>query len=277
MSWWYDFPHTKEYDQDLGWLIHEYKRLGQDVEELSSRVKTLEELYESIPEEIKKATDEMEQRVNVAINQMLSRVDVLEQNVNQKLMEWQVQFDEMVAELNELYNRVLSYLADVKSEMRAWVEERLRKFMADYPSFIDPSDGKIEDLQTIIYHLYDDLGCGMPVVWFQGLQLTAQEYQDMNIPALYLQRYGRRIFRDFLEYRRCAYMFSPFTGEYVPISDVVIDLARLHQNAVTAGEFEDANIDVEVFTAKNVSAYDMGWTSVWFDEITAGGGNEREN
>lgn len=277
MSWWYDFPHTKEYDQDLGWLIHEYKRLGQDVSELSSRVKTLEELYESIPEEIKKATDEMEQRVNVAISQMLSRVDVLEQNVNQKLMEWQVQFDEMVAELNDLYNRVLSYLADVKSEMRAWVEERLRKFMADYPSFIDPSDGKLEDLQTIICHLYDDLGCGMPVVWFQGLQLTAQEYQDMNIPALYLQRYGRRIFRDFLEYRRCAYMFSPFTGEYVPISDVVIDLARLHQNAVTAGEFEDANIDVEVFTAKNVSAYDMGWTSAWFDEITSGGGNETEN
>lgn len=269
MSWWNDFPHTKEYDQDLGWLIHEYKRLRKDVEELQGKVKTLEELYNTIPDIIAEETLKMENKVNAAIAEMENKVNTEINSIKDQMNEWMIQFNEMLDKMNDLYNMIFAFVANNNQQIKIWVQEKLDSFSKHYPYYIDPSDSKKEDLQTILYHMYNELSYGMPVIWFQGLQLTAHEYQNMEIPALYLQKFGRKIFRRYYEYRKCAYMFSPFTGEYVPISDVVLALARLHQNAVTAKEFEDAEITVQDFTDKEVTAYIMTWESVWFDELTA--------
>lgn len=273
MSYLHDFPHTLNYDGDLGWLIREYKNLGSAVDDLQTRVSTLEDLYKSIPDEIKKATDAMQAQVNAAIARMEDKVNASIASINDRMAvletqmeQFVIQFNEMVAELNRLYREIHEYVDNQTDYMKNWVKAFLEKWAQEYPWLICPVDGQFEPLQEILYHLYNDLSWGIRVNEFDGMQIPAQTLDDMRIPALKFDKWGRLLFLQ----RRLCYMFSPFTGEYVPISEVVLGLARLHQNAVTAREFDDADLDVEMFDEKEVTAYDFDWTSVWFDEISGG-------
>ena len=54
----YDFPHTRDYDQDLGFLIKQYKELGKDYE-------TLVKIYEKIQKDI----------TNITLNQLKEWLD----------------------------------------------------------------------------------------------------------------------------------------------------------------------------------------------------------
>lgn len=273
MSYLHDFPHSTNYDGDLGWLIREYKRLGGAVDDLQTRVSTLEDLYKSIPDEIKKATDAMQAQVNAAIAQMEAKVNASIASINDRMavLENQMdmfvlQFNEMVAELNRLYREIHNYVDNQTEYMKNWVKAYLEKWAQTYPWLICPVDSRLEPLQEILFHLYNDLSWGIQAAEFDALNLTAQQLDDMNLEARRLDKWGRIVFMG----RKFCYMFSPFTGEYVPISEVVLGLARLHQNAVTAAEFDNADLDVEMFDEKAVTAYDFDWTSVWFDEISGG-------
>lgn len=285
MSYLADFPHTTDYDQDLGWLIRNYKMLVDACKDLQARVKTLEELYDSIPDEIAKGLQQMQNQLNQAIANMQlmittqlaemraevdqaisdanDRMDALEAEITAKLNAWEIQFNAMVEKLNALYKTLSDYVDARVNYMQAWVKAYLEQWAQEYPYLIDPTDGKFEPLQEILFHMYNDLGFGIPAYQFDALEMSAQEFDDRKIPARCLDRWGRLLFRDW----QCCRMQSPFTGEKVPISEVVLGLARLHQNAVTAGEFDDADLDVEMVDEKNVTAYDWDWTSVWFDEI----------
>lgn len=39
----YEFPHSRTYDQDLGWIIQKLEELQKENEALEARVKALEE------------------------------------------------------------------------------------------------------------------------------------------------------------------------------------------------------------------------------------------
>lgn len=287
MSFLHDFPWTSEYDGDLSWLIREYKRLGENVDDLSKRVKTLEDLYASIPEEIAKATTEMQNKVNQVIAEMRLTVNTqlaeirayvnseiadakeqiaaLQADVAAKIAAWQKQFDEMTAKLNELYVKLNSFVRDEIESMKLWVKGYVAHINRTWPPVMDPTDSKVEDLQTVLYHMYNYLSFGIPVYEFDALDMPVQEFDDRQIPVACFDRWGKFLFRDW----SCCRMQSPFTGEIVPISDVVLRLTRLHQNGVTAGEFDSKEIVVQTFDEKEVTAYDFDWTSVWFDELTA--------
>lgn len=38
----YEYPHSRIYDQDLGWIINELERIRQELEDLKVRVEKLE-------------------------------------------------------------------------------------------------------------------------------------------------------------------------------------------------------------------------------------------
>ena len=281
-----DMPRTQQYDQDLGWLIKAYKKLVPAVKDLQERVDTLEELYNTIPDEIKKATDAMIAEVNDAIKEMedklaaeivninnkieikISEIDAKMQALEALIQQKVIEFDELIKKLNETYYQIIKYVEDNNNYIKNWVIAYIMEWEKKFPLLIDPTDGKVEDIQTILYHMYNYLGFGIPVNEFDALDMTAQEFDDRQYTAECLDRWGKFLFRDW----QCCRMFSPFTGEKVPISEVVLGLARLHQNAVTANELDEADLDVEMVDEKEVSAYDWDWTSVWFDQISGTGG-----
>lgn len=287
MSYLVDMPHTKNYDQDLGWLICAYKKLLPIVAELKDRVAALEDLYESIPEEIAQGLAKMQEQLNAAIAEMERKIndtiEEVEQNVDEKINEingkmesLEVLVNDKIIEINEIIDQLKRTYADIKNYvdrevdfLHHWVKAYIAEAEKTWPWLIDPVDGNVEDMQTILYHMYNYFGDGIPVIEFDGLQITAEMMDSKNIEAVELDRYGRKIFDEFKHFM----MLSPFTGILAPIRDVVLDLARLHQNAVTAQEFDNGDLDVEMFDEKNVRAYDFDWTSVWFDELSGNGGN----
>lgn len=244
------------------------------MEDLQTRVARLEELYETIPDEIQKATDAMIAQVNAAIKKMDdlvngkiaeigNRMDALEQDVAAQLAEFLTQFNQMVAELNKLYRDIHDYVDLRVDYMKNWVMAYMEEWAAKFPYLICPVDGRTEPIQEILYHMYNYLGFGIPAGEFDAMQFTAEEFDGKEITAECLDRWGRFLFQD----RKYCYMMSPFNGMFVPISEVVIDLARLHQNTVTAGEFDEGEIEVDLLDAAEVSAYDFDWTSQWFDDL----------
>ena len=59
---------------------------------------------------------------------------------------------------------------------------------------------------------------------------------------------------------RAAYMESPFTGETVPVQQVIYELASLHTtDALTAGEYDAAELSAAAYDALQLTAYQYDW------------------
>lgn len=57
-----------------------------------------------------------------------------------------------------------------------------------------------------------------------------------------------------------AYIDSPFTGEYVPIQQVIYQLASLHTTgALTAAEYDAADLSASAYDALQITAYEYDW------------------
>lgn len=54
----YEFPNTRNYDSDLGFLIKKYKELGNDYKDLVNKYELLQKIYEQIKEDIEDITKE---------------------------------------------------------------------------------------------------------------------------------------------------------------------------------------------------------------------------
>ena len=59
---------------------------------------------------------------------------------------------------------------------------------------------------------------------------------------------------------RAAYMESPFTGETVPVQQVIYELASLHTtDALTAAEYDAAELSAAAYDALQLTAYQYDW------------------
>ena len=59
---------------------------------------------------------------------------------------------------------------------------------------------------------------------------------------------------------RAAYMESPFTGETVPVQQVIYELASLHTtDALTAAEYDAADLTAAAYDALQLTAYQYDW------------------
>lgn len=116
--------------------------------------------------------------------------------------------------------------------------------------------GQINNVQDVIYNLYKYLRYyGIKAIKFDSLGLTASEFDNKNLTA-----------RDFDLYSKCKLeidlihnMFSPFTGEIVSLQTVIQNLANLHQNELTALEFDELDLTAQEFDNKDLTAYQFDW------------------
>ena len=82
------------------------------------------------------------------------------------------------------------------------------------------------------------------------------EFDAMRITATDFDRNAKTIFGvGNPEYM----MYSPFTGLLTPIKRIIEQLAALHQNGITAGDFDALQITAGDFDALQISAYDFDW------------------
>jgi len=195
--------------------------------------------------EVNAAIASFEQQFRVLKNQILLEVDRLKEEVRQ--------------EITEFYN-----IMQANNEyVFKYVENRLDEFINSLPDITtvyvyNPYRGRVTDLQTAINDLYT-IACiwGLTAYQYDSLQLTASEYDALGLTASEYDTLGYKLlFKD-----PDLYMLSPFTGEYVPVKQVVQDLAQLHidEGALTATEYDALELDADTYDGDDLTAFQYDW------------------
>lgn len=275
----FEFPHTRTYDSDLGWLIKEVEKISNeyqeiyswmethqsDYENLSARVSSLETEVDSFIDEINQRFEELKngleayiyQQVQAALAQLILELGALEEALRQLRIDLQ-------AEIRDLRS---GYMAG-DTALKFWLEARLEQFKNEIPDLTtvnvwNPVRGAITSIQICVNDLYDISKTGALTAYeYDSMGLTAAEYDALDLSAYDYDNFARDILgRAGIFKNPYYYMYSPFTGEYVPITVVIDELAFLHRSdALTAAEYDALELTAADYDAEDITAYDYDWS-----------------
>lgn len=235
----------------------------------------IDELSSDLHRDFDELRDELQGEIDALVQDTNAKIDALERRLNAKFDELEAEVLARVnASLNDMRTEMDNFKTEIRRDvdllevrvdmMRTWVENRLEDFIADLPSTCyvkSPFTGETVNVQVAIDELYEwgsrwyACTCGE----FDDLGLTAGEFDDLGLTAWEFDMWGLKKlpFKDPIHY-----MYSPFTGEYVPLQDVIIELSNLHrQNALTCGEYDALLLSAITYDEKEVTAYNFDWYS----------------
>lgn len=215
----FEFPHTRTYDSDLGWLIEEYKQLEEDVNDLLSWMATHQTEYQQALARLVVVENEIstfEASVTTAFNNLKAQIEadfeeqkeLLQQELEETKQEVNEQITLMIEEVNsaiasfetrflaiqaELENEITQLKAEVRNEVNNfynvieannqyvfnWVENRIEELINSLP----------EILSVYVYNPYrgqvTDIQTAIndlyevASIW----ALTAQQYDSLGLTA----------------------------------------------------------------------------------------------
>lgn len=139
--------------------------------------------------------------------------------------------NEIAGKYNDMYNKVVQLSAQFDS-FASDVENNITQFVnaaADYiTESVNEMVADLNDFQAII-----------------SQRVSAVETRMDNVERTVVNS---------------AYMDSPFTGEYVPVQEVIYQLASLHTTgALTAAEYDAAELSASAYDALQLTAYEYDW------------------
>ena len=155
-----------------------------------------------------------------------------------------------VRQIDEL-NRQVSELAGKYTDMY----NKVTDLNALYTNFVEDVDQSITNTFNILGQWLTD----------QVDVLNASVYAVLEQQNALLTDYGLRL--DHMENTVAAayYMESPFTGERVPMQEVIYQLASLHTtDALTAAEYDAADLTAAAYDALDLTAYAYDWNGATY-------------
>lgn len=234
--------------------------------------------FNRLAEEQAQAFAEQTAKLDLAIQQMKDEVNEeivkLRKDVNDAIADFQTQFNQLkasveaeITQLRILINQEIVRLnetLEVNNEyIRQYVEDRINQFINDFPTMINlvpvynPVRGDMTSLQQAINDLYDVARVyGLTAEQYDSLGLTAEQYDNYELTAMEYDQYG---------YIKLGYpdenwyMISPFTGQYTKVKNVVMDLAHFHMVGLTAQEYDNLELEAEIYDLKEITAFDFDW------------------
>lgn len=248
-----DFPGTSfEYNGNLRWLICYYKKLAPSIQNIIAAIKQLQDLYDTIPDEISQAVVDAMRDVYNILTDFGERIDEIKEYTETEILSMKRILDAWAEAVTKLESYVDTVLPAAKayadSKDAYWVDYiklYVDKIAKVWPPVKDPSDGKLEDINTVLQHIYEGLGYHLTYGQFNDLNLT---YGMFNGALITYGDFNIHMDKMLDKYDQNTYMFSPFNGEYVKITSVIWDLYRLHypgstyewfdKLALTYGEFD---------------------------------------
>lgn len=264
----FDFPGTNyEYNGNLRWLICYYKKLVPQIDLMMAAITQLQNMYASIPAEIAKAVAQAVAPVYKQLQDVKDAMEALQDKVDAQLSEQMrliLQTQSMVtnleAEISQLVITLKQY-SDVGDEN---TYQRVLKYLEtwnkQWPPVRCPVDGAMEDIQTVVNHLYDALRRGVTYSRFDNYMFTYGQFDSFRITYGEFNNVALDVFDRELDQR--FYMYSPFTGEWTMWRELIWDLYRLHYPGVTYGQLDALGLTYEEFDAKALT-YDefnkTGW------------------
>lgn len=273
MAFFNEFPHTRTYDSDLGWLIKEVKEWADKYEELVEFQENIEEWKNGVDSEVEQLQtqlDNYEARFEQLSDDLTAQINDLrndlEHDIDVRLNALDQLVNEMIQEVQQrmtlLTQQLFALIETSNQQNRAYIETRLNEFLEELPHYsadlifvYNPVKGETDNLQNTINDLYDLARVqALTAREYDDLQFTAQEYDDIELTAYEYDNYGRLKLGIGVNLIR-----SPFDGTYQSVETLIWQLAGLHQKALTAQEYDDKELEAETYDTLNLSAYDYDW------------------
>lgn len=288
------YPYTDFHELNLDWLLTSYQaiidKINQTIEWANNHQIEYEEAIERLTA-VEKEIYTFEAQITAAFNQLETD---LKAEMEKVLSDTIAEVDATIAQLRqdvafaiasfenrflELETQIKNELADVKAQVaRAiielqnilqannqfifeYVENRLQRFIDDLPEILtvqvyNPYRGEVTDIQIAINDLYS-IACiwGLTAEQYDSLGLTAAEYDALGLTAAEYDTLGYKLLYKDPDY----HMLSPFTGEYVHVQDVIMDLAHLHMGGVTAAYYDGLELTATEYDEKELTAFQYDW------------------
>ena len=247
----FEFPHTRNYDSDLGWIIQKVKFLLEEyaglLEQVNENTEAISELSDTLTKSLAEFRAELDDFADT-IEEYKTYVDTSVANlttyVNNVVLELESLVDGLEARLRayalELYQDGKEY-SDYKNDiLKLEIDQDLANLKAYVDSLIpdmkliSPFTGKLDTLQNIINTMSDYIRSGaFTCHQWDTSNITCAQFDD-SITAYDFDFYGYNTFVGDDRF----YMYHPYTGERVLISVVVEWLANFHMDGATATHYD---------------------------------------
>lgn len=274
---------SEEVDTLKTWVSQhqeDYEEAMTRLEAVENEINTFEQQITTQFEQLKAQQEadfaQQKAELEAALNQTKAEVDAelaqLQEDVATAIAGFENQFNELET---SILNEVAQLKADVRREVTefynvmqanneyvfTYVENRLDEFINSLPEILtvmvyNPYRGQVTDIQTAINDLYEVAAIwGLTASQYDSLNLTAEDYDDLDLTAREYDTLGYKLL-----YKDPAhYMISPFTGEYVPLQEVIDKLAQFHMKGLTATEYDAKDLTAEGYDALDLTAFNYDW------------------
>lgn len=270
MAYFNEFPHTRTYDSDLGWLI---SKVSEVAEEMTSFVQFQEDIQKGFDELSAKVDGwdkeirDFEARITFQIEQQNSNI---ERQFLQIKADIAAELSAYLADLSQQIQNVKSYAESESLLTKAYVDAVIAELLASIPDLTtiqvhNPvKNGELTPIQTAIDDLYDLVARAEAITAaeYDSAGLTAEEYDQLNLSAYDYDLYASRYIAGSVDPSNLNYMFSPISGTWMPVRNVVLQLAKFHMQGITASAYDALNLTAEAYDNKHVTAYDFDLSGV---------------
>ena len=274
----FEFPNTRTYDSDLGWLIRTVKELTQEYtnlvdwmndhkkeySSLNTRVTALEKNISLFEAEIDRRFDSLESQLSSEIyRQLQAALGEINTSLGDISGRLEALRSEVIRDRITAHNETVSYFELANAFTDAKIEELINS-LPDLTTVnvFNPVRGEVTNIQTAVDDLYE-LGRteGLMALEYDSLGLTASQYDALELTAIEYDQYGRYYLEQYGFIKNpFHYMTSPFTGEEVTLQTVINELVLLHKDdALSADEYDTLAIDADYYDNLELSAYDYDW------------------
>lgn len=276
----FEFPHTRTYDSDLGWLIKEFSQIADQYEELKEFV----ERYPSDYAGLERRITALEGNIGSFEANVVAMFDRLSSQLSSEIYrQLQAALGEINRSLADVYLRlsdidsaIVRQRLDLEGRIEAsedfnilYTDQKIEDLINSLPDLTtvnvyNPVRGEVTNIQTAVNDLYD-LGRSeaLTALAYDTLGLTAQEYDDLELTAIEYDQFGSYYLSlNGYVINPYHYMTSPFTGELVRLEVVINELASLHKDdTLTASEYDALDLDASYYDALDLTAFDYDWHS----------------
>lgn len=143
---------------------------------------------------------------------------------------------ELLGKYNDMYNRVNdlsslydNFAADIQASLQQWEQDGAAFIVAAMDQMSREIDAAFADQWSAI-----------------TLIMSRMDHLETTVAAAY-------------------YIDSPFTGERVPMQEVIYQLASLHTtDALTAAEYDAADLTAAAYDALDLTAYAYDWNGATY-------------
>lgn len=139
---------------------------------------------------------------NIALN---NRIDELTESTQKQIDDFVTEVNQNLANMNEDLSQRIAEVSnsvyDTDQANRTWTLAQIEKLKTEiareFPPVIDPTDGKLESVQTALNHMWDAWReNALTAEEYDSLELTAEEYDNKELTATAYDRYGKILLMD---------------------------------------------------------------------------------